>query len=168
MEDDPRLSEIDLPERGLLEQLIDEQLITVSELAQLTKRSESTVRRWVRRESWPDVIDFYLIITGLGNDEARRRIIYQMFGQLPVAITWGQEAAFGDGDELDHATDAIYHIARLMQRMRQHGDMSRELTNDEKVEITSITGEALDDLISARDQLLARTATRRKAKPLGE
>ena len=63
---DPRLDKVKLPLKGILEVLLEEKLTSVDEMAELTHRSESTVRRWVRRESWPDVIDFHALITGCG------------------------------------------------------------------------------------------------------
>lgn len=165
MTTDPRFHGRVLPEKGILQVLIDEQLTTVTELAQLTRRSESTVRRWVRRDSWPDVVDFYAIVTGLHNDEARRRLVYRMLGELPVAVTWSDPAHAEGANEIDYATNAIYHVARLMRKIRHFAAEDRELTAEEKMEIETIASEAASDIMASRDTLVNRKSRRRKANP---
>ena len=166
MATDPRLQGRKLPERGILQVLIDEQLTTVTEIAQLTRRSESTVRRWVRRDSWPDVVDFYAVVTGIQSDEARHRLVYRMLAELPVAVTWSDPSHAEGANEIDHATNAIYHVARLMRKIRHYAAEDRELTPEDKVAIETIASEAASDIFAARDVLVNRKSNRRKARPI--
>mgnify|MGYP005840254771 CR=1 FL=1 len=151
-------------DRGaLLRQLIAEGLTTVAELAAVTQRSESTVRRWVRGEKAANVVDLKRSLTGLHSDEARRRIVYTLFDHLPVTITWIQRTSDDDHSEFDHATNALYHIARLMQRM-QKVQRAGAVSNDLRVEIQTIIGEAMEELVCVKRKLTEGGGRRKRAR----
>ncbi|MEO0964081.1 MAG: hypothetical protein AAFY08_03085 [Planctomycetota bacterium] len=164
---DARLDGMPLPDKGILETLIEEKLTSVEELATLSRRSESTVRRWVRRESWPDVIDFHLIMTGLHSDEARRRVVARMFAELPVAIAWRDAPApsTAHADVSERAANVIYEMARLLQHARhlERGEESPGKLDQDSIE--AISTRAIDELIALREVVQRQTARRRAARP---
>lgn len=164
---DPRMDGMPLAEKGILETLIEEKLTSVEELATLSRRSESTVRRWVRRESWPDVIDFHLIMTGLRHDEARRRIVARMFAELPVAIAWSDQPGPSPqhADLTERVAGVICDLARLLQHAHQveRGEESAGRLDSESVE--ALSTRAIDELIAFREAVQRQMGKRRAAKP---
>ncbi|MEO0586672.1 MAG: hypothetical protein AAF078_03445 [Planctomycetota bacterium] len=165
---DPRLGKHPLPEKGILEVLIEEKLITVEEIAQITLRSESTVRRWVRRETWPDVIDVQNLITGVTNDECRRRMVARLFADVPVAITWRAEHVepTEHQDLSDHASTVVYEVARLLQRARQIDLAGGQASDQDRDTIEEITSHAIDELVALRELASKLMKRRRSARPL--
>jgi transcriptional regulator with XRE-family HTH domain len=146
--------------------LIDEHLTTIAEIARVTGRGQSTVRRWVRDESVPDVVDFHAILTGLANDEARARIVHHMFSNLPVAIHWMDEDDQAPQSEYDYTTKALFEIACVMQRIREFDTGSTKPPSQIVAEIEHLVGEAVAQLFKARDAVRTRVGQRRQAKPL--
>ncbi len=157
-----------LPDDGptILQVLIEEDLTTVSEVARVTGRGESTVRRWARRESLPDVVDFHSMLAGLRSDEARRRLVHRMFSNLPVAINWVEDRDDAQMSEYDHATKALYEIACLMQRISQADKGDTESRADLLIEIEHLVGEAAAALFKVRDSVTTRLQRRVKARPV--
>lgn len=153
-----------LPRPGLIAQLIQSGLTTVEEIAAVTGRSESTVRRWVNQRTVLDAIDFHLIVTGVKNDEARRRLIYLLLGSLPVAVEWRDlEGTTDDATPHDHATDAVYHVARLLKRLQSATSRDNAVSDADIDEFRTIAGDAIDSVMRTRDQFLSRARKRRGA-----
>lgn len=71
----------------LFEELAAQHLLTPKEVSFSTGKSGSTVYRWLRGESTPDIYDFVHIIRS-ADHEARRRLIAWLSHELPVRVEW--------------------------------------------------------------------------------
>ncbi|MBI1336298.1 MAG: hypothetical protein GC164_04980 [Phycisphaera sp.] len=72
----------------LLKSLINKGLVTVTEIAQVTGRAQSTVYRWVNDESKPEFEDIRLLVRRLSHTDARKSLLRFFTSDLPVIVTW--------------------------------------------------------------------------------
>lgn len=153
-----------LPKPGLFAHLVQGGQTSVEEIAQITGRSESTVRRWVNQRTVPDAVDFHLIITRVQSDEVRRRLINLLLGSLPVALEWRDpEMDEGPGNPHDHAADAVYHVARLLKRLQAAAARGNSIADNDREEFRTIAAEAINSIMHTRDHFLAGAQKRRNA-----
>lgn len=152
------------PKGELLRLLARLELTSVAELAAITCRSESTVRRWMRGDAVPDVVDLHRALTGLKSDEARRRIVHRIFNHLPITVEWLDSPTAEADNEFDHAADAMYHIARLVQRMQKLRKQDRSPDRTAQLEIEHIVAQAIDELVRVKVLIAEQGHSRRRAK----
>jgi len=154
---------------SLLARLVEEKLTSVREIAELTGRGESTVYRWLSRQSQPDFDDIRLLVRHLNSTEAQQRLIELFASGLPIVIEWKDEQRPAEEqtdvfDALDFSllaletfTDAL---ARQRAIMRQSEQIEQGIT-----ESVALIDKTIQRLTTAKNILVDQAPRRRRARP---
>lgn len=132
-----------------LQQLIDQDLTNVSEIAELAGVSNSTVYRWISRRSQPDFDAIRLIIRGLPNIEAQQALLSVM----TTGTSWRMRSTKMSLDvnhdgkiDTEDALDAAIRVVRGAGQSLTHVRSACAAGTVQKEQLVNLVGE-LNDVI---------------------
>jgi transcriptional regulator with XRE-family HTH domain len=157
-----------------LQHLIQDKLVTVREVAELTGRGESTVYRWISGESQPDFEEVRLLTRRLKHAEARRRLAEMFTSGMPVTVEWRAdvEDSAGEGQRespaaaLDAGLEALRDVADVLQREREMLRIGQVAESAAVRTIGSIDA-AIRHLLVSKGILVRHRSRRRQARTTG-
>ncbi len=159
----------------LLSDLVERKITSVKEIAALTDKGPSTIYRWLKGETQPDIAEVIHLIHHLSQTEGRKALV-EMFAQgMPVRIEWlsvdqtFEKVAKGrpPEDVLDLAMLTIECLSKVMLNQRQtfrDAEVSREL----KSELSQLLSTAINYLALAQQVVEDTPVTRKSARPIAK
>ncbi|MFN3168611.1 MAG: hypothetical protein ACE37H_16245 [Phycisphaeraceae bacterium] len=140
----------------------------------MTKRSGSTVYRWLRGESTPDIDDFARMIHG-ADPPVRERLLAWLSQDLPLRVAWvagPSDAALAE-QPLEHVTAAVKDqtvsaVERLLDTIRWHDSQvgtSPTLSPAQFEDLESRLDDVLNQVMLIKRLHRSRMVERKRARP---
>ena len=142
----------------LLGELTEKRLTSVNEIARATGRGESTVYRWINGDSRPDYGSIRKLISGLGDAEAKRRLVEHFTSALAIAVIVAEEdeddspMARPMDERVRGCIESIDHVAHAVGILLGMAD-GDGLTSEATDEATAHLNDAARELIACRAYL---------------
>lgn len=155
----------------VLQDLVDHHLTTVRELAEITGRGESTVYRWLSRESQPNFEDMRTLARKLSNDHARRRLIDLFTSGLPVVVEWMDHAdpSLATDSEasaevaMDQSLAALDNLSAVLVQQRRM--IQQGVTKETAGTTLPLINDTIRHLTASRNILMEQLPSSFKARP---
>jgi len=154
-----------------LQHLVQDKLVTVREMAELTGRGESTVYRWISGESQPDFEEVRLLTRRLKNAEARRRLAEMFTSGMPVTVEWRTDVEdITEGEQRGEPAEAmdagLAALRDVTDVLEQERDMMRSGQVAESAAVRTIASidAAIRHLLVSKGILVRHRTRRRRAR----
>lgn len=162
------------PFHVLFNELVAKHLTSPKEVAYLTKKSGSTVYRWLRGESTPDIDDYVLMLKG-ADPTARQRLLAWLSHDIPLRIEWLRDSSDGTlADEpleevtLEVKDRTVSTMEKFLDLIRWHDSevgTSPTLTPVQYEMLEARLDDVLNEVMLIKRLHLARVVERKRARP---
>lgn len=156
-------------------QQVEEQALTPKEVSHLTGRSMSTVYRWLRGRTVPDIESMALLIRGL-SQPMREKLLGWFLSDLPLHVEWADPSvakmtgSMGANRAKTLAQETVIQtLSRLLKLIEQKGESagkSDTLTPREYEQLVGMLDEIIQQLVKVKRLHAKRLLKRKQARPV--
>ncbi len=156
-----------------LQRLIDRNLTTVKELSEFAGVSNSTIYRWINRESQPDFDSIRLLMRHLDAPEAQE-ILLSIFAagtawqlvKVDEDLDVNRDGQVDANDALDACIRAVQHAADSLTHIRQTTRPGQRLSPEQVVDSLAMLNDAASHCHISQRILVKLSENRRSAKQI--